>query len=194
MIFELRNNTTIYADYKKSTLNYSSHKLSIKCAWPKQPSTLSPCQHDESLIRNLPILLPTLGINHRYKYECLLPCRWSHGAIPALCWPDCIINYRQRWKFYWAGDIHKITNLGIATTDVQFDKGKSPLMLGLQRTSSSLAKYYEGSLRKINYPTIKAFGSNYGSVYNKLADYSEVKLANEQSKPESSTNDDAIPF
>jgi CRISP-associated protein Cas1 len=45
--------------------------------------------------------------------------------------------------------------LGIATRDVQIEKDSSPLMVGLQRTTASLAKCYEGKNRKILYPVMR---------------------------------------
>ncbi|UPT68618.1 MAG: hypothetical protein M0D57_08360 [Sphingobacteriales bacterium JAD_PAG50586_3] len=42
--------------------------------------------------------------------------------------------------------------LKIPTLDIEIEGYKSPLMVGLQRTTASLAKCYEGELRKIVYP------------------------------------------
>ena len=56
--------------------------------------------------------------------------------------------------------------LGIATVDVRFEKSRSPLMVGLQSTTASLAKCYEGSLRRINYPAMKDFVSKRPVNYN----------------------------
>ena len=39
-------------------------------------------------------------------------------------------------------------------------------MVGLQSTTASLAKCYEGSLRRINYPAMKDFGSRRPVNYN----------------------------
>ncbi|HEY8784645.1 MAG TPA: hypothetical protein VIM16_23665 [Mucilaginibacter sp.] len=44
--------------------------------------------------------------------------------------------------------------LGIATRDVHIEKESNPLMVGLQRTTASLAKCYEQKSRKILYPLI----------------------------------------
>lgn len=102
-------------------------------------------------------LLPTLGIHHKNKYN-------------AYCLADDIMEpYRPYVDEIVLGIIDRGENflvlspsiksqlLGIATADVLFDKGKSPLMVGLQQSTSSLAKCYEGTARKINYPQMKNF-------------------------------------
>jgi CRISPR-associated protein Cas1 len=38
--------------------------------------------------------------------------------------------------------------------DIYFDKDRSPLMVGLTKTTASLSACFEGAKRKINYPTI----------------------------------------
>ena len=48
----------------------------------------------------------------------------------------------------------KMKLLGIASVDVNFEKVKSPLMVGIQNTTSSLAKCYELVSRKLMYPII----------------------------------------
>ena len=48
-------------------------------------------------------------------------------------------------NFLELGTSIKTQLLGIATVDVQFERGTSPLMVGLQSTTASLAKCYEGS-------------------------------------------------
>jgi CRISPR-associated protein Cas1 len=53
----------------------------------------------------------------------------------------------------------------IATVDVHFEKGKSPLMVGMQSTTSSLARCYEGTARKISYPLIKQLELQRNYVY-----------------------------
>lgn len=98
-------------------------------------------------------LLPTLGIHHSNKYN-------------AYCLADDIMEpYRPfcDWMVYKmietgeiAGDEitreHKAKLLTIASIDVDIDGKKSPLMVGLPRTSNSLFECYQGSRRKIIYP------------------------------------------
>jgi CRISPR-associated protein Cas1 len=45
--------------------------------------------------------------------------------------------------------------LGIASVDVIMDDERSPLMNGVQRTTASLAKCFEGSAKKLLYPEIQ---------------------------------------
>jgi CRISPR-associated protein Cas1 len=42
--------------------------------------------------------------------------------------------------------------LSIPTLDIKIDGKRSPLMVGLQRTTASLAECFEGTNRKILYP------------------------------------------
>jgi CRISPR-associated protein Cas1 len=44
--------------------------------------------------------------------------------------------------------------LKILTQTVYFDKEKSPLMVGLQKTASSLQQCFTGEKKKINYPKL----------------------------------------
>ena len=68
-------------------------------------------------------------------------------------------------NFLELGTSIKTQLLSIATVDVQFEKGKSPLMVGLTSTTSSLAKCYEGSSRRINYPLMKNFEAKRLNTY-----------------------------
>jgi CRISPR-associated protein Cas1 len=97
-------------------------------------------------------LLPTFGIHHRNKYN-------------AYCLADDIMEpYRPFvdeavYTIIENGEDHtelstsiKKQLLQIPTKDILIDGEKSPLMVGLQRTTSSLAKSFEGTSRKIIYP------------------------------------------
>ena len=100
-------------------------------------------------------LLPTLGIFHRNKYN-------------AYCLADDIMEPyrpfvdRMVYDIVAEGeeDITKLsTNLKAALlkllqVDVQFDDMTSPLMVGMSRTTASLARCFEGVSRKINYPEL----------------------------------------
>jgi CRISPR-associated protein Cas1 len=97
-------------------------------------------------------LLPTLGIFHHNKYNayCLAddimePYRPYMDKIVA----DFIANGED---FYELTPSIKKQLLEIATTEIFIDNNRSPLMVGLQRTTSSLAKCFKGELRKITYP------------------------------------------
>ncbi|WP_411273961.1 type II CRISPR-associated endonuclease Cas1 [Daejeonella sp.] len=104
-------------------------------------------------------LLPTLGIHHRNKYNAY--CLADDIMEPYRPYVDQIVLriIDKGENFLELGNSIKTQLLGIATVDVQFERGKSPLMVGLQSTTFSLAKCYEESSRKITYPTIMNFGS-----------------------------------
>jgi CRISP-associated protein Cas1 len=98
-------------------------------------------------------LLPTLGIHHHNKYN-------------AYCLADDIMEPfrpfidRLVWDMVHSGmpmeeltKEHKRILLGIAVMDVQFEGKNSPLMVGLQTTTASLAKCYAGESRKIIFPS-----------------------------------------
>lgn len=102
-------------------------------------------------------LLPTLGIHHRNKYNAY--CLADDIMEPYRPYVDQIVLriIDKGENFLELGNSIKTQLLGIATIDVQFERGRSPLMVGLQLTTASLAKCYEGSLRKIAYPSIMNF-------------------------------------
>ncbi|HXH98978.1 MAG TPA: type II CRISPR-associated endonuclease Cas1 [Sphingobacteriaceae bacterium] len=102
-------------------------------------------------------LLPTLGIHHRNKYNAY--CLADDIMEPYRPYVDRIVLriIDDGENFLELGTAIKSRLLGIATVDVEFDKGTSPLMVGLQSTTASLAKCYAGTLRKINYPLMKDF-------------------------------------
>lgn len=102
-------------------------------------------------------LLPTLGIHHRNKYNAY--CLADDIMEPYRPYVDeIVLGIIDRGEnFLELGTSIKTQLLGIATVDVQFEKSKSPLMVGLQSTTSSLAKCYEGTIRRINYPIMKSF-------------------------------------
>jgi len=97
-------------------------------------------------------LLPTLGIHHSNKYN-------------AYCLADDIM---EPYRPYVDNIVCEIINSGIDYTDlnkdlkqkllvlpaidIYIDGENSPLMVGLQRTTASLYKCFEGSSNKIIYP------------------------------------------
>jgi len=99
-------------------------------------------------------MLPAVGIHHRNKYNpyCLAddimePYRpWVDRLVLAICEEN--------------EDIDELTPdlkrelLSIPVMDVYIAKQKSPLMVGMQRTSASLMQCFEGTCRKILYPEL----------------------------------------
>lgn len=100
-------------------------------------------------------LLPTLGIFHRNKYNAY--CLADDIMEPYRPFVDRmvydIVSEREE-------DISELnTNLKarllkLLQVDVQFDDMTSPLMVGMSRTTASLARCFEGVSRKINYPEL----------------------------------------
>lgn len=97
-------------------------------------------------------LLPTLGIHHRnqYNHYCLAddimePYRPFADAL--VC--EIIKNGEDPSSL---GTSIKRQLLSIATVDVCFSGERSPLMVGTQRTTASLARCFDGSEKKLIYP------------------------------------------
>lgn len=99
-------------------------------------------------------LLPTLGIHHSNKYN-------------AYCLADDIMEpyrpYVDKIVYEMVGngeDFYELTTsikkqlLSIPVVDVFIEGEKSPLMVGVQTTTASLSKCFEGKVRKILYPEI----------------------------------------
>jgi CRISPR-associated protein Cas1 len=118
-------------------------------------------------------LLPTLGIHHRNKYNAY--CLADDVMEPYRPFVDQIVLriIDNGENFLELGQTIKAQLLSIASVDVCFEKGTSPLMVGLQYTAASLSKCYEGTMRKINYPLIKDFDvkkvKKYSTVYTNLS-------------------------
>ncbi|MFA5405087.1 MAG: type II CRISPR-associated endonuclease Cas1 [Ignavibacteria bacterium] len=97
-------------------------------------------------------LLPTLGIHHRNKYNAY--CLADDVMEPYRPFVDLIVcNILKSGEDYTEITTNlKKKLLDIATADIFIDGERSPLMVGLQRTTSSLANCYGGGLKKIIYP------------------------------------------
>ena len=97
-------------------------------------------------------LLPTLGIHHRNKYNAY--CLADDIMEPYRPFVDrivCSVIEKNETVDELTTEI-KRDLLGIATVDILIKEERSPLMVGLQRTTSSLARCFEGDLKKITYP------------------------------------------
>ena len=97
-------------------------------------------------------LLPTLGIHHHNRYNAY--CLADDIMEPYRPFVDEIVysilkNNKNVQDL--TTDLKKQL-LGIATVDVLINDERSPLMIATQRTTASVAKCYEGELRKISYP------------------------------------------
>jgi len=97
-------------------------------------------------------LLPTLGVHHRNKYNAY--CLADDIMEPYRPIVDEVVR-----RIVMSGEDYtelsrpvKQQLLEIPALDVVIEGERSPLMVGLQRTTSSLAKCFEGDGRKVLYP------------------------------------------
>lgn len=99
-------------------------------------------------------LLPTLGIHHhnRYNHYCLA----DDIMEPYRPFADALVKelvLQGKTEAELDKEIKKVL-LGVAHTDVLFDDERSPLMVGVQRTTASLARCFEGTTKKLQYPRL----------------------------------------
>ena len=100
-------------------------------------------------------MMPAVGIHHRNKYNPY--CLADDIMEPFRPYVDVIVLSIMEVE----EDIEELTPdikrklLAIASIDVEFGKQSSPLMVGMQRTTASLMKCFEGKGKKMLYPEIK---------------------------------------
>ncbi|MFN8237114.1 MAG: type II CRISPR-associated endonuclease Cas1 [Chitinophagales bacterium] len=98
-------------------------------------------------------LLPTLGIHHRNKYNAY--CLADDIMEPYRPYVDHLVK-----EIMVESDEQELTTeikrqlLNIPNIDLNIDGKDSPLMVGLQRTTASLAACFEGKSKKLLYPQI----------------------------------------
>lgn len=99
-------------------------------------------------------LLSTLGIHHRNKYNSF--CLADDIMEPYRPYVDQLVYeiYKNGMDCSDLGKSEKQELLKLLTLDVHIDQQTSPLMLGLAKTTASLAKCFEGSSKKIKYPEL----------------------------------------
>ena len=98
-------------------------------------------------------MLPMLGIFHKNKYN-------AFGLADDIMEPyrpfldQIVLDITKRGAYInELTKDHKIELLGIMRKDVIIDGEKSPLMVAMSRTTSSLFDCYQGKARKILYPS-----------------------------------------
>ena len=99
-------------------------------------------------------LLPTLGIHHHNRYNAY--CLADDIMEPYRPFVDAlVINIMQQYRDYseLTRSI-KAALLTIPSLDVTLDGKRSPLMIAVGQTTASLAKCFNGELRKIAYPEL----------------------------------------
>lgn len=99
-------------------------------------------------------LLPTFGIHHRNQYNSY--CLADDMMEPYRPFVDKVVCdiVRMNGKFLEMTPKMKQALLAIPAMDVLIGGQKSPLMNGVQRTTASLAKCFEGSTRKLLFPNL----------------------------------------
>ncbi len=99
-------------------------------------------------------LLPTLGIHHANKYNAY--CLADDIMEPYRPYVDSIVfeMVNNGEDFYELTSSIKKQLLSIGTKEIIIDGERSPLMVGMQRTTASLVKCFEGTARKIIYPDL----------------------------------------
>ena len=97
-------------------------------------------------------LFPSIGIHHRNKYNPY--CLADDIMEPFRPFVDSIVLElaKDNPDFEELTPSIKKQLLQIPVTDIVIDGKKSPLMVGCQRTTASLASCFEGTSRKILYP------------------------------------------
>ena len=98
-------------------------------------------------------LLPTLGIHHSNKYNAY--CLADDIMEPYRPFVDWIVFSMLKNNEINNDEItreQKVKLLSIASIDIYIDGKKSPLMVGLPRTSNSLVECFDNVRRKIIYP------------------------------------------
>ena len=98
-------------------------------------------------------LLNTLGIHHRNKYN-------AYALADDMMEPYRPLVDEKVFELIAKSDEQELTTstkaefLKILTQTVYFNEEKSPLMIGLQRSASSLQQCFMGEKKKINYPKL----------------------------------------
>ena len=99
-------------------------------------------------------LLPTLGIHHHNKYNHY--CLADDIMEPYRPFADYLVvdMVKRGEDFSQLPPMVKRKLLSLAVVDVIFDGERSPLMVGAQRTTASLAKCFEGTAKRVLYPKL----------------------------------------
>lgn len=98
-------------------------------------------------------LLNTLGIHHRNKYN-------AYALADDMMEPFRPLVDEKVFELMQTGDEQDLTTsvksefLKILTQTVYFNEEKSPLMVALQKTASSLQQCFTGEKKKINFPKL----------------------------------------
>ena len=98
-------------------------------------------------------LLTTLGIHHHNKYNAF--CLADDIMEPFRPLVDAkVLEIMQKYEEQELTTQIKAELLSVLTTTVYFENKKSPLMVGLTTTTSSLQQCFSGKTKKITYPKL----------------------------------------
>ena len=98
-------------------------------------------------------LLNTLGIHHKNKYNAFALADDIMEPFRPIV-DETVLNIMQNYEEQELNTKIKSELLQILTRTVYFKSEKSPLMIALQKTASSLQQCYTGERKKINYPKL----------------------------------------
>jgi CRISP-associated protein Cas1 len=98
-------------------------------------------------------LLNTLGIHHKSKYNAFALADDIMEPFRPLV-DEKVLEIMERYDEVELNTQIKAELLQILTRTVYFKDEKSPLMVALQKTASSLQQCYTGQRKKINYPKL----------------------------------------
>lgn len=98
-------------------------------------------------------LLNTLGIHHKSKYNAFALADDIMEPFRPIV-DEKVFEIMQQYEEQVLNTKIKAELLQILTRTVYFKEEKSPLMIGLQKTASSLQQCYSGDKKKIKYPKL----------------------------------------
>jgi CRISPR-associated protein Cas1 len=98
-------------------------------------------------------LLNTLGIHHKSKYNAFALADDIMEPFRPIV-DEKVYQIMQRYDEQELNTLLKSELLQILTRTVYFKEEKSPLMVGLQKTASSLQQCFTGQRKKIKYPQL----------------------------------------
>lgn len=98
-------------------------------------------------------LLNTLGIHHKSKYNAFALADDIMEPFRPIV-DEKVYQIMQKYEEQELNSTLKAEMLQILTRTVYFKEEKSPLMVGLQKTASSLQQCFTGNRKKIKYPNL----------------------------------------
>lgn len=126
-----------YGDYPNNFLNYGYAILRAATARALSGSGL----------------LNTLGIHHKNKYNAFALADDIMEPFRPIV-DEKVFDIMKRYQEQELNTAIKAELLQILTQTVYFKEEKSPLMVGLQKTASSLQQCFTGNRKKIKYPKL----------------------------------------